>query len=47
MKGIFKIWIKWTEKDKMDQKMERLYADTFRMSWVNEKWKLGKIFGLR
>ena len=39
MKGIFKIWIRWTEKDKMDQKMERLYADTFRMSWVNEKWK--------
>ena len=47
MKGVLKIWIKWTEKDKMDQKMERLYADTFRMSWVNEKWKLGKIFGLR
>ena len=47
MKGVLKIWIKWTEKDKMDQKMERLYVDTFRMSWDSEKQKLGEIFGLR
>ena len=45
MKGILKIWIKWTEKDKMDQKMDRLYTDTFRMSWDSEKWKLGKFLG--
>ena len=45
MKGVLKIWIKWTEKDKMDQKMDILYTDTFRMSWDSEKWKLGNIFG--
>ena len=44
MKGVLKIWIKQTEMDKMDQKMDMLYTDTFRMSWDCENGNLGNFW---
>ena len=45
MWDIFKIWSKWTEKNKMDKKWDRLYTKTFGINRESKNWKLGEIFG--